>query len=145
MLTEEAKAKIKARWSERPSGTTYPPATAEQLADFEERHTVIPADYRWFLQECGSGVVGSEWLDGIDDLFSSHQKFREECAIPNGWRTKEMFLIGWDGSGSPIGILPGGSIVVEEPGSESARILSPSLSAYLAAGLDLETAKTNGG
>ena len=97
MLTKEVKDEIEVLWKARPAGMTYPPASEHELSDFEAKHQTIPDDFRWFLSQCGSGVVGSEWLDGIDDLFASHQKFHEECTMADGWCVKEMFLIGWDG------------------------------------------------
>lgn len=134
-MTLDSKSKIVDLWKIRPDGTKCEPASESELQDFEEKHSKIPDDYRWFLAECGSGVVGSEWLDGIDDLFSSHQKFREESSLPGGWNTKELFLIGWDGSGSPIGLLPSGAVVVEYPNIPEAEILAESLEAFLVAGL----------
>lgn len=71
----------------------------------------MPLEYRQFLLLGGGGIVGSESLDGIEQLAVSHAKFAKERG-PNGWRSS-MFLIGWDGSGAPIGIDRGGAVVVE--------------------------------
>ena len=75
-----------------------------ELADFEARYCSIPADFRWFLAECGGGSVGSEWVDDITELPHSHDKFRREAAHPNGWTMCDVFVIGWDGAGNPFGI-----------------------------------------
>jgi len=49
-------------------------------------------------------VVGSERVDGIEELTRTHQKFTAESKIPSGWRMKDVFVIGWDGAGNPFGI-----------------------------------------
>ena len=136
-MDQVTKKRIIDLWMLRPDGTKCPPASSNELADFEATHKDIPEDYRWFLFECGSGVVGSEWLDGIDDLYASHQKFNEECSIENGWRHKSQFVIGWDGSGSPIGVTPNGQIGVEHPGEEELVILSNSIEEFLLSGLSV--------
>ena len=123
-MTSELKSKIVDLWKIRPDGIRCSPASEADLQNFETEHYKIPDDYRWFLAKCGSGVVGSEWLDGIDDLFSSHAKFQKESSLPEGWKTPDLFLIGWDGLGSPIGVLPDGFVVVEHPNISEVEVLA---------------------
>jgi hypothetical protein len=60
-------------------------ATASELNTFESKFGPIPFDFRWFLMHCGGGTVGSEWVDGIDELAGTQQKFKAESDINNGW------------------------------------------------------------
>ena len=135
MISDASKRSIVERWQERPDGISYPPASKIDLDDFESIHGKIPDDFRWFLECCGSGVIGSEWIDGIDDLYASHTKFHAECQIPDGWKTHEMFIIGWDGGGNPIGIMLDGAVVAEDHDFGGLHTLSPSLEAFILAGL----------
>ncbi len=61
---------IEAYWS-LPEDLRQSPATEQQLRAFEAAFGPIPPDYRWFLRTCGGGVVGSERIDGIDELVAS--------------------------------------------------------------------------
>ena len=93
-----------------PEELRTPPATAEQLQAFEEQHSPIPDSYRWYLLECGGGVVGSEGVDSIDELSATHKKFKQD-----GWTMSGVFVIGWDGAGNPFGIeLSTGRVLVED-------------------------------
>lgn len=94
--------RVLAVWLQRPEGIRCAPATAAQLADFELRFGPIPVDYRWFLQECGGGVVHSEWVDDNGKLVTTHERFSVESTTPHGWRMPRVFVIGWDGSGNPL-------------------------------------------
>ncbi len=92
-------------WEYLPLELRSPCATTEDLLAFEEQiGRKIPAGYRWFLQHCGGGPYGAEYIDGIEDLADSHHKFAEEAAQPRGWTLERFFLIGWDGAGNPYGI-----------------------------------------
>jgi hypothetical protein len=135
VISDTSKLTILDRWQKREAGISYRPASEMELFDFESIHGPIPEDFRWFLQYCGSGVIGSEWIDGIDDLYSSHTKFHVECQHPQGWKTREMFIIGWDGSGNPIGIMPNGTVVTEDHNFGGLHTLSPTLEAFILAGL----------
>jgi hypothetical protein len=90
------------------------PASEEALAAFEAQSGPIPADYRWYLRECGGGVIGSEWIDGIDELPETHRRVRE--GQQNGFYTlRDFFPIGWDGEGNPYGFdLKSGRIITED-------------------------------
>ena len=97
-----------------PDDCRYAPATEKQLREFEAIFGPIPGDYRWYLAHCGGGVIGSEWVDGIDELPASHRKFRAECG-PGGWSMRDVFVIGWDGRGNPFGIHRStGKLLVED-------------------------------
>lgn len=67
------------------------PATAEELAAFESTFGPIPPAYRWYLENCGGGVAGSEWLDDIHALAESHRKFQHESG-ERGWRMRDVFI-----------------------------------------------------
>jgi hypothetical protein len=97
-MTEQERDQIlHAHW-QLPPGCRRPPATEDQIRVFETTFGTIPGDYRWYLLACGGGVIGSEWVDGIDELSSTHRKVQGGgYAIPN------FFPIGWDGGGNPFG------------------------------------------
>jgi hypothetical protein len=110
----------------------YPAALEAQIEQFESERGPVPKEYRTFLLLGGGGAVGSEWLDGIAQLPSSHAKFVRECG-QNDWVTT-MFLSGWDGSGAPLGIDDTGAIVVEHEGGDLVR-LAPSFHLFLQSAL----------
>lgn len=117
------------QWKEQmPAGARYPIASESQVARFESKWGAIPAQYRTFLLHGGGGVVGAEWLDGIEQLHVSHAKYSTERG-PAGW-SAAMFLIGWDGSGAPIGIDSKGAVIVEHEGGD-VTLLAPSLAVLL--------------
>ncbi len=131
MISKESKDLILKLWKSREPGISYPPASEGAIADFEDVFKIVPEDYRWFLLNCGGGVIGSEWVEGIDELFSTHTKFNEECALEHGWTIKDSFIIGWDGSGSPIAIDRKGKIVVESEDDGKIYELAPTLEYWL--------------
>lgn len=114
-MTAEEQDRIREAHRALPSACRSERATETALRAFEEEFGPIPADYRWYLAECGGGVVRSEWLDGIEALRKSHAKFRVEAAHATGWKKKDGFLIGWDGGGNPMSIdRDTGEVVVED-------------------------------
>lgn len=117
-----------------PAEVRSAPASEIALTEFERAHGRIPAEYRNFLRECGGGPVGSEWIDGIDKLAAIQAKFRRECG-PTGWKNADLFVIGWDGGGNPIGIDAAGAVVVEDHNSGGVRVCAASFAAFLAKGL----------
>jgi hypothetical protein len=135
MMHPTSRALILELWLARPDEIRYAPATEDALGFFEKEFGPIPEDFRWFLAACGGGVVGSEWIDGIEQLAGSHRKHLGEKK-PDGWRAN-FFLIGWDGAGQPFGIdRATGEIVVEPEGSDTeVERLSPSIEAFLLKGL----------
>ena len=100
----KVQSRILTSMSELPSDVREPPCTVEQLAQFERAFGDVPHQYRWFLLNCGGGVVGSEWLDGIKKLAASQTKYQKEFERPSGWSMERVFVIGWDGFGNPIAI-----------------------------------------
>lgn len=135
MISEESKKRILEFWKARDPGISYPAVSEEKIKDFEEVCREIPEDYKWFLLNCGGGVIGSEWVDEIDELSETHKKFDQECAIENGWTIGHCFIIGWDGSGSPIAIDPEGRVIVEWEADSGVYQLAPSLEKWLLDGL----------
>jgi hypothetical protein len=134
-MDERLRDSIRRAFAAMPDGCRYAPATDTQLRTFEQEFGPIPDDFRWFLTECGGGVCGSEWIDGICELARTHQKFRAELG-PGGWTIANVFVIGWDGGGNPYGIDRGtGRIVVEDHDFGGIHVMAPSLGDFLARGL----------
>lgn len=135
VMNPKSRELISKLWLARPEDIRYAPATDLALNSFEKEFGPIPDDFRWFLSACGGGVVGSEWVDGIEQLASSHQKHQRESGL-NGQKAS-FFLIGWDGAGQPLGIdRATGEVVVEAEGSDGeVRRLSPSIETFLLMGL----------
>ena len=131
MINEISKKIILDSWAARDSCISYPLATQNEISDFECSFGEIPEDYKWFLTNCGGGVVCSEWLEKIDELEAAHIKFKNECEIENGWSTGHCFIIGWDGSGSPISIAPDGRILVEWEADREVYQVASSLEKWL--------------
>lgn len=116
-----------------PDGCRYPAATEADLAAFEADFVSIPADFRWFLAACGGGTVGSDWVDGISELRDSHRKFHAESSADGGWTMRDVFVIGWDGSGNPFGIHAAtGKLVVEDHDFGGVHDMAESLTDFLA-------------
>ena len=96
----------------------------------------IPSDFRWFWMHCGGGTIGSEWVDGIDELADTHAKFNAESQIENGWTMDGVFVIGWDGSGNPFDIeTSSGRILVEDHHFGGIHEMALSFEAFLERGL----------
>ena len=126
---------LSSAWHSRPSSMRYAPATEAQLVEFEETHGPIPAKFREFLSVLGGGVVGSEWIDGIEQLRETHRKFQDERSS-NGWSLSETFIIGWDVTGNPMGIdAKTGAVVVEDHTFGGIHVLAPSFEEFLRRGL----------
>jgi hypothetical protein len=113
------------------------PATAEELAAFESKFGPIPPPYRWYLEHCGGGVAGSEWLDDIHRLADSHRKFQRESG-EGGWSMRDVFIIGWDGGGNPFGIsTKTGEVLVEDHDFGGIHVMAPSFQMFLARAMRL--------
>ena len=135
-MTPELKAQLIAAHKALPPDLRHRPVSETALKRFEARFGPIPADFRWYLSECGGGIVGSERVSGITDLRESHVKFRAESGDSSGWTMKNVFIIGWDGSGNPFGIdLDSGSILVEDHDFGGIHEMAPSFEAFLTRGL----------
>jgi len=135
-MNHAAKMQILEAFARLPTGMRCPPADSERLIKFEKVYGSIPEDYRWYLLDCGGGVVGSEWVDGIDELFLSHARFRKESGPPHGWTMRDVFMIGWDGAGNPYGIhQSSGKILVEDHNFPGIYEMARSFEALLTKGL----------
>lgn len=97
-----------------PEECRSPAASEEALSAFESQLEPIPTDYRWYLTACGGGVIGSEWINGIEQLAETHRRVRE--GQQNGFYTlQDFFPVGWDGGGNPYGFdLQSGRILTED-------------------------------
>ncbi len=136
MFSEETKRLIAAHIAALPEDLRESAATEDQIAEFESVHGKIPDDFCWFLQNCGSGVFGSEYVDGISKLSKGNEKFKRESGPPRGWTLKDFFLIGWDGSGNPFGIdLKTGEVVVEDHNFGGIHRLAGSLEEFMLKGI----------
>ncbi|MDB6066905.1 MAG: hypothetical protein JWR26_3113 [Pedosphaera sp.] len=112
------------------------PAAEEALVEFESAYGQIPEDYRWFLLTCGGGYFGSEAVDDILELTKSHAKFMREFGPPRGWTMRDVFVIGWDGSGNPFGIETNtGKVLVEDHNFGGIHELAPSLEEFMLRGI----------
>ncbi len=132
-MTESQQQQIKAAHEQLPDDCRSAPATAEKLATFEKEFGAIPEDYRWYLANCGGGVIGSEWIDSIEDLPSTHRKVRE--GQRKGFhRIARFFPIGWDGWGNAYGYdLDSGRIVFEDHNCGGVHELAPDFFSLLCA------------
>jgi len=83
-----------------------PPATEEELQEFERSHGPVPEDYRWFLCECGGGQVGSRAVTGIRALAETQREFAEVSDEPLYWPWNEMLILGLDELGNWYGVHP---------------------------------------
>jgi hypothetical protein len=109
-MTAEEQSKVRQLHYALPEGCRKKPASEGALCAFEAMFAAIPADYRWYLAECGGGVVGSQWVDDVEELRVSHLKFTSE-----EWTMRDVFVIGWDGGGNPMGIdRSTGRVLVED-------------------------------
>ncbi|MBI5759593.1 MAG: SMI1/KNR4 family protein [Planctomycetales bacterium] len=123
-------------WKAKPESIRYRPASEDQLIRFESEFEHVPTEFRLFLSEFGGGAVGSEWVDGIEELFESHRKFRKEFGPPRGWTMTNVFVIGWDGVGNPFGIhQPSGKILVEDHNFGGIHTMAESFEEFLIEGI----------
>ncbi|AWI10377.1 hypothetical protein M2103_001376 [Ereboglobus sp. PH5-5] len=130
-MTPDQKHCIKEAHLALPEGFGAKPASESALCAFEKKFGPIPADYRWYLAECGGGVVRSETLDDIKELTKSHRKFEREAAMDGGWKKRDGFLIGWDGSGNPISMdTATGQIMVEDHDFGGVHVLAASFADF---------------
>lgn len=136
MFSDTTKLKIQKHIAAMPPGLRQEPATEEQVREFEAAYGSIPEEYRWFLLTCGGGHFGSEAVDDIEELVMSHAKFAREFGPPRGCTIKNVFIIGWDGSGNPFGIEQSdGRIIVEDHNFGGVHELAPSLEAFMLNGI----------
>jgi hypothetical protein len=130
----DVKQQIVAAYNDLPASCRYAPASQQQLVSFECEFGSIPDDYRWFLTTCGGGVCGAEWLDGIEQLPKSHRKFGAD-----GWTMKNVFVIGWDGAGNPMGIHRAtGKVLTEDHNFGGIHKIAESFLEFLVHGYDVD-------
>ena len=122
--------KIIDAWMNIPESVKERKASENDLDRFESGYGTIPKEFRWFLLNCGGGPIGSDLIDGIDELVDSHIKFQKESESEGGWKSKG-FVIGWDGAGNPILIEENGKVVVEDHNFGGIHELSSSFEALL--------------
>jgi hypothetical protein len=140
MLSASTKDWLQKYATALPDDLRRPRATEEKLRRFEASFGPIPPDYRWFLLVCGGGCFGSEELDGIDQLETSHTKFRRESGPPRGWTMTGVFIVGWDGGGNPFGIeAVTGRVSVEDHDFGGIHELAPSFERLLLAWTEYPT------
>ncbi|KAA3653149.1 MAG: SMI1/KNR4 family protein [Proteobacteria bacterium] len=124
-----------AAWQARPKEIRYACASESELLNFEAKHEAIPLEFRFLLANFGGGAIGTEWVDGIEQLGETHMKFKAESGL-NGWSLKDTFIIGWDGCGNPFGIhLPTRAIVTEDHNFGDVHEIASSFEAFLRNGL----------
>jgi hypothetical protein len=136
MFSTETKQKIQKHIAAMPESLRREPATEQELAAFEGIYGPIPEDYRWFLLTCGGGHFRAEEVDDIVRLTESHAKFKREFGPPRGWTMRDVFIIGWDGSGNPFGIETiTGRVVVEDHNFGGIYELAPGLEQFMLRGI----------
>lgn len=114
-MTERIRLALLAAWHDCPEDYRLQPASEEELSSFESEFGPIPPAFREYLEVCGGGIGGSpEWIDGLTELVATHRHY--STGLPEGWWTmRDVFVIGWDGSGNPFGIeRSSGRILVED-------------------------------
>jgi hypothetical protein len=113
-VTPSQQQQIKDAHCELPEDCRREPASPADLAAFESEFGAIPTDYRWYLAECGGGVIGSDWIDSIEELAATHRKVREGQRR-GCYRIARFFALGRDGFGNVYGYdLETGHIVMED-------------------------------
>ena len=123
-------------YSSMPSELRCPPAEEQELLEFEARFGTIPLEYRWFLAECGGGVVGSERIDCIRELKRTHERFAEEREAGFWDLLGNVFIIGTDGFGNYFGIdCDSGKIVTQDHDFGGLHVMFGSLEEFLTVGL----------
>ncbi|MCJ8332441.1 MAG: SMI1/KNR4 family protein [Lentisphaeria bacterium] len=127
-MNTKTKEKLLSQLLELPNELFGQPATDEDIHLFEQQFGPIPESYKWVLKNCGKMIIGSDFTDDIIQLSESHKKFNAEKLIGNGWTLKDIFLIGWDGAGNPIGIeIQSGHILIEYIGDAKTTVLLNSI------------------
>ena len=127
-MNKEQEILIKQSIKDLPTDLLGPKASEQDILSFESQFEVIPETYKWILKNCGKVLLGSDFTDNIQELEISHQKFKEESSIENGWTMKDVFIIGWDGAGNPFGIeKETGRILIEYMGEGEVTVLANSI------------------
>jgi hypothetical protein len=115
MMTPAQQASVTQAHNALPESCRSAPASEEALVAFEAEHGAIPADYRWYLANCGGGVIGCDWIDSIKELWETHRRVKEARAKGFYLRLGDYFPVGWDGWGCTYGFdLKTGRIMLED-------------------------------
>lgn len=123
-------------WRKLPAAIRFQPASEQELQEFEALHGPIPLPFRAFLANFGGGVVGTEWVDGIQQLHATHIKFKMESGA-DGRQLPDTFVIGWDGAGNPFGIHKvSGAVLVQDHTFGGVHQLASSFGEFLRKGLE---------
>ena len=80
----------------------------EAVDEILSKFNITNESYRNWLIQTGGGPIGSDWLDGINELTQSQEKLKNEPWVISG------FVIGWDGAGNPIVLDGNGEILTED-------------------------------
>lgn len=124
--------------------SAWPESVADGVPDVEiedaERAfgVQLPEDYKSFVREFGGAVLGNEnvlglrrpeYMRGLSGTFpEATLRFRKKLPA----EFKEMLVISVDGSGNPVGFLPGNPTVFIFDHDFGGRIdLAPSFSSYV--------------
>jgi len=86
------------------NGAVSEEAVDEVLSQF----SITNESYRNWLIQTGGGPIGSDWLDGVNELKQSQEKLKNEPWSISG------FVIGWDGAGNPIALNNNDEIITED-------------------------------
>lgn len=139
-MDEQLRRALVAAWHACPAEDRHPPATESELLAFESEFGPIPPVFREYLSVCGGRVGGDgDWIDGLPELRDTHRSFQADSGPGGFWRMREVFVIGWDGSGNPFGIEGvSGRVLVEDHDFGGIHEMAPSFHTLLARGLGLE-------
>ncbi|HSG41844.1 MAG TPA: hypothetical protein VLA72_01705 [Anaerolineales bacterium] len=78
------------------------------------------------LFKLGGGSIGSDWLDGIDEVQQSQEKLKSEPWTISG------FVFGWNGAGNPLVLENNGAIITEDHNFGGTRNVANSFDELLA-------------
>ena len=140
-MNDRLKKWIIAAWRSRDGADEInsPPASEKSLREFEEEFGPIPDKFHWFLENCGGGVVGAEWIDDIEALKTTHRRFKSERDAGYWPLMNQVFVIGRDGAGNFFGIHePSGKLVVEDHDFGGLHEMAESFATILTRDLGLE-------
>jgi SMI1 / KNR4 family (SUKH-1) len=131
--TPQLEANLLDAWEQLPSEVRSRRATRADIAELERELGVVPDDYAWFLLNLGGGPVGTEWIDDLQTVRTSHRKFESEKEL---WTLRDCFIVGWDGAGNPLVIDDNtGKLITEDHNFGGIHEVSPSFFRFLSDGI----------
>jgi len=131
LLMETGSKKIIENYvSELPDGLKGRLASNSERVHLESSVGVVSDEHWWFLQKIGNCPIGCEWIDGIDEVYQSNEKFERESKY---WTMNNVVIVGWDCSGNPFGQdKKTGKILIEyHDGPTGVSEAAPNLIAFL--------------